>query len=448
MTTIVAVLGRGGGGRADPPTSNHPNPSTGLVLAPTHDNNNNTGFNRAVRLLDPSGEEERLYLVGNAADTTTSSSKEVLSHNNNTKPHHRNDGNGPKNEEDGNHPTITQLYELVQVNDDDGYTSMLLTPNLVVNQPLCTVTPVDPLFWVLSAACPVPLSSSSVTTETSSPPRKWQPLGQLLAGVDLPSVVRSSLDRSQLPHLFQKMNLGDGGSGTDNDNDDDDDSYYYKFCETRALSWLSRKRDAVRAGLVLQQCQSVADGDPHGSTDVGQSGDGAFDSTFRPSGDLLLLSSTTSSTSSASEAPATAVPEPTPDHLTRSPADAKLAQCIDDESVQIVCQYLAPQWRDAFLRHLQLPRAALEGRSRPSAVAVAPPTTVSPSSSVASEGGSGSFPAVVPPTGPTAAAAATPAVRRPAPPPILTKKPKLKESDARGTHKLTNFFTAKKKTKQ
>jgi hypothetical protein len=345
--------------------------------------------------------------------------------------------------------------------------------NEVVNRPLFAFTPVDPLFWILSRFDP-PTSSgrAAAATAAGAPPLRWQPVDQILAALrlGLPRSVVQGLLRSsspegaaggggggggrwcQLDHLFARMEMGDSG----------DDETFHKFCPQRALDWLRRKQEAVHEVLLrLERENRLRRRGPADGDDAAAGGDGRSSSVFVRMGDgeggavaAFDSSFCFSGTENGRDAEGTAPPDadatgasvpdpiPPPDGEEAFALDEATTRRIQDESVQIVCNYLSNPWRDALLKSLELTRTNLEGAPRPS------PKTLA--------GSNGTTARLAPPRLSIemqllGATAATPAGdgkaenrQHPAPssqPP--NKKSKIKPSDTRGMKKLTSFFSKK-----
>jgi hypothetical protein len=399
-------------------------------------------FTQVIRLLDPSGEDERLYLLSTnkpsaAAMSSSSSSLSSSSLNRDA-----------------------QVYELTHVLSDDddhdvsgggtGYTSMFVG-NHVVNKPLHTFTPVDPLFWVLSKFDP-PQQQSSQNEPQPQPQQqqaRWQPLNQIVASLNLalpePLVEELSRPRTsasgqkfrQMDHLFKRMSIG--GGSADVDETSEDDEVFYKFCPDRALRWLTQKQQRVEGVMKSIAIERKQQGDGIGG-DPSSGGGTAFDSGFCFSEDdptdvenrgmADANANNGADGDNANGAKTTAKPATDPTML-----DSAVMQRVKDESVQVVCQYVTPVWRDALLRSMDLARSSLEGK------AASPP-------SKSQAGGAKSSGMPTPHLsieeqllGAGVVGAASLASKKQ--PTLSNKKSKIKPSDSKGMKKMTSFFTKK-----
>lgn len=407
------------------------------ILGADHDDNSPHGetFTQVIRLLDPSGEDERLYLLS----TNKSSSGAA---------------GGCSSFHRG-----TQVFELTHVLSDDddhdvsgggtGYTA-LFVGNHVVNKPLHTFTPVDPLFWVLSKFDPPQQQSSQ--NEPQQQQGRWQPMNQIVAALNLalPEPIVEELSRPrtcgsnqrfrQMDHLLKRMNIGGDSAEEDDENEDE---VFYKFCPDRALHWLKQKQqrvESVMTSIAIEQKQQGA-----GSGGDSSCGGGAnFDSGFcfsaddEPMDNVENRGIVDANANNGTDGAAT-VDETTPKKDTSDSTilDSTAMQRVKDESVQVVCQYLTPAWRDAILRSMDLARSSLEGKA------------ASPQSSKSQAGGAKSKGMPTPHLSieeqllGAGVAGNSSTSKKQQQQPQSNKKSKIKPSDSKGMKKMTSFFTKK-----
>jgi hypothetical protein len=460
MKTIVGLLGAasehagandGGGGDVGDSEEGDQSSREEPVMR-TDRAQGDVSFASTVRLLDPSGEEERLYLLATTASSFHAKSEDL-------------------------NVLLTMIYEIVQVDaGEDGskeYTSMFVN-NEVVNHPLFTFTPVDPLFWILSMFPPPPPSSKS-EEGTSAQPLRWQPMDQILSTLNLglpDSVIRSLLVTvnssgetptgsgwCQLDHLFLRMEGGD-------------EETYHKFCPQKALKWLRRKQEAVQQVLTQveeeknsrrrqSQLSEVDDSASNGNSVFVRIGDkesggaiAAFDASFcfsKTENGGRDDNEDTQELAAVVAASNVIVKDSNPsahDETAARVNDGSTKQILD-ESVQIVCNYLNNPWRDALLRSLTLTRASLEGMSKKSpsssnrndkiSNATTAPLLAPPLLSIEQQllgGGGGDVPV-------TGHGKVDRRQQHPPSSQLPNKKSKLKPSDALGMKKLTSFFAKK-----
>lgn len=198
------------------------------------------------------------------------------------------------------------------------YSSFFVSNRVISNKDLHVVTPVDPLYFLLT----------HFTEE-----EKWQPWDQLVQSKSIPQIVLKGIeqDKTQLKHFFV-INDSYG-----------DDLILYKFKQDLALSWLSKKMDRIQAFL-LQQMDIIQEKE---RMEQGKN-IGAFSSSFHlPRTEQSRESDMTDNTSSLSSSTASV-----PKHDTLlSPSD-KLV--LTKSAAQIICEYLSPFWQKKLLVHLQL----------------------------------------------------------------------------------------------
>jgi hypothetical protein len=243
-------------------------------------------------------------------------------------------------ENDGTHEVFTprryQLCEITRIGCLDEttmdtttkYESYILSstglhaspPYVIQDGSLYVMTPVDPLFWFLpdlSLAQPTPK------------PAVWEPLSQFVQQYD-PILVSCLSDQSQLLHLLTEMHI-------------EDHEPLVQCSVEKTLLWLQRKQEQLELTL-RDQAQ----------TQLSQSkkANGAFCSGF-----------------TIAESTAPTVTPPDSDE-NASPTAKPICR---NESIQLVCQYLSPAWRERFLQHLQVDAALVlqaspDRRKRPKVI--------------------------------------------------------------------------------
>lgn len=190
------------------------------------------------------------------------------------------------------------LAEITIVGDDSTFSSFLLSNYIIQNGEYHVMTPIDPLFWLL----------------TPDWGTSWQPLDQILHAI--PSqVVVECLDRNQLPHLFTKLQDGD--------------DIYYKFSKPKALRWLQRKQQALETLLKARYLFAKE----LESKDAQETG--GFVSGFTLGG-----------SNEPKESPATT------EAAAATEIKRQHRQAYED-SIQIVCNYLSDQWRSSLFEFLE-----------------------------------------------------------------------------------------------
>jgi hypothetical protein len=198
------------------------------------------------------------------------------------------------------------------------YSSFFVSNRVISNKDLHVVTPVDPLYFLLT----------HFTEE-----EKWQPWDQLVQSKSIPQIVLKGIeqDKTQLKHFFV-MNDSYG-----------DDLILYKFKQGLALNWLNKKMDRIQTFLIqqmniLQEKERIEQ-----SKNIG-----AFSSSFHlPPRAEQTRENETTDTSSLSSSTASV-----PKHdILLSPNDTL---ALTKSAAQIICEYLSPFWQKKLLVHLQL----------------------------------------------------------------------------------------------
>jgi len=178
--------------------------------------------------------------------------------------------------------------------------------------------PVDPLFWVLSS---FPHSGAPQDDQ-------WQPMDQILT--HCPPTIVDGMDRHQLQHFFEKMNLQ--GDEDEDDVEEDGEDYYYKFSSELALQWLSKKQQAIQ-NVLHQQRQRAKQKMASKQKDFG-----AFSSGFHLAEEENQPKNQTVGSNNKTKA------ETQEDDLERA----------KEGSIQIICNYLNEEWTQAFLSHMSV----------------------------------------------------------------------------------------------
>jgi len=249
----------------------------------------------------------------------------------------------------------------------DEYASLLVAGHVVgkgVDNGLYVVTPVDPLFWVLSASSAAITSASDQRTTEEKEERseqcrsqqqqqQWQPLEQIIAGYsdgsDSDRTYRywiDALDRDQLPHLLERIDIGDR-------------EYCFRFSEARALRWLSRKRRSVESVLLAHERRAAEHEDKVAAAEAaleqksqqGSACGGAFSSSFQLPEELVSHQTENERPNTTGKGEDNGRDDAT---TKNAAASAKAIARAREESVQIVCNYLNSYWRERFLRNLEL----------------------------------------------------------------------------------------------
>jgi len=180
------------------------------------------------------------------------------------------------------------------------------------------MTRIDPLYFVLREI------------QSTKEGHTWQPLDQL----NISQIVQNAItDSKQWKHVCGVKKLGD-------------DLVLYKFVPEKALEWLVKKQEAAYS-VVCQQVLQSKNSQRRATEKLMSEGGGAYSNTFRlaqdeeeenaavyGSGTNTISNSTTSS--------------PTSD---LSPMEHTAAK---EASVQIVCEYLSPEWQSKLRTHLHM----------------------------------------------------------------------------------------------
>jgi Ydr279p protein triple barrel domain len=221
-----------------------------------------------------------------------------------------------------------QLCEMTAVNSscalDDNYRSFAVAGTgvavqyIVQNGTLHVISPVDALFWLLRDE----QLSCDVTSKA-----QWQPVNQILNQYD--PVIANSIKQQpkQLKHVMVEMALSE-------------DETYAKFSVDNAVRWLQSKQQAVEAVLYRQIVQHTA------KKQTSPTGGGAFLSGFTIAEDESENARLNRNVTTTTQ--------------TKTDNSVQLKQRAKEESIQVVCNYLSPLWRERFLQHLQVSANILE----------------------------------------------------------------------------------------
>jgi hypothetical protein len=310
------------------------------------------------------------------------------------------------------------------------------SPSLLVGRStdLWCVSPVDALFFLLATPACQPTNTTTTTPTTSTGnARPWQPLDQLFAAGSLDSSTYAPLHATwlaQLDTLYTSLEI-------------DEDTLVYKFNEQKALEWLTQKQQRVQKVLETQAAQSSV------AEEKNKESKKAFSSSFTVSDDLLPTSKSSGSSSEHNLQQETMVsPNNTTANSSQESSSSSSSPTVLTkprmESIQIVCSYLSPAWRTAFLQHMKESEESCLSSS----------TGGSKKRRVTEEGANscsngGGLPSVqqetdwnrIMVTG-TASSSST-AKKVEAPPKLTVQQKKLAKTNVKGMSKMTAFFKKK-----
>ena len=206
------------------------------------------------------------------------------------------------------------IYEMQSVSRK--YGSFFVGSRVISNGALHVMTRVDPLFFVLA--------SLDATKEGRA---QWQPLDQL----QVPQVLQDALpDPKQWKHVCAVKNL------------DHDDLVLYKFQECKALAWLVKKQHAAFQ-VVSQQMLESKRNIRQVTDKLMSEGGGAFSNTFHLIADDDEAENGMDTTNNAASS------------STLSTELTSLERTVAKEaSVQIICEYLSPDWQIKLRKHLHM----------------------------------------------------------------------------------------------
>jgi hypothetical protein len=198
------------------------------------------------------------------------------------------------------------------------FSSFLVGRHVVKDGNLYVLSPVDPLFFVLRGN----------GVAEGKKPTSWQPFGQALEYLCHDKVVRDCVTESQLGHLCQTLC-----------NDQTDNVAYFKFSDTKALTWLKSKQERVYLCLLNQEqehqrrLQGLLANRPQGSN---SKAGGSTSSTFYIPDDPMAAAPSATQTSK----------EGLISHQT--------LQKLKWESLQVVCNYLSEEWTTKLLDAMEV----------------------------------------------------------------------------------------------
>jgi hypothetical protein len=211
---------------------------------------------------------------------------------------------------------ITRIFEVQSISHPKSleHASFFVSNRVISNMDLHVVTPVDPLYLLLSHF---------------QDEEKWQPWDQLVQSKSIPQIVLKGIeqDKTQLKHFFE-INDSYG-----------DDLILYKFKHDLVMSWLQKKVDRIKAFLTLQmdivqekkQFQNI----------------GAFSSSFH----LSHTQKTEDSSESSETSPSSLTPSPQSGTTLCHPEESIL---LTKSAAQIISEYISPFWQTKLLERLEL----------------------------------------------------------------------------------------------
>jgi hypothetical protein len=266
--------------------------------------------------------------------------------------------NNEPNMNPSNANQATRIFEVQSISHPKSleHASFFVSNRVISNMDLHVVTPVDPLYLLLSHF---------------KDEEKWQPWDQLVQSKSIPQIVLKGIeqDKTQLKHFFE-INDSYG-----------DDLILYKFKHELVLSWLQKKINRIQTFLTLQLDIAREKEQMEQRNNIG-----AFSSSFHLS--HITEKTEESETSEASSHPPSLTPSSQSD-TTINPEDQRI---LKKSAVQIICEYLSPFWQTKLLERLELAEGDLHqvktnvGRNEsnisqqtcpPSTHAVTPPSSSS-----------------------------------------------------------------------
>ncbi len=209
-----------------------------------------------------------------------------------------------------------QIIETQSLEAD--FSSFLVGRHVVKDGNLYVFNPVDPLFFVLQGSC-----------ESQRQSTTWQSFDQTLERLVPDQIVRGCVMQSQLGHLCQTLC-----------NDQTDNVTFFKFSETKALSWLEKKRERVYQCMLDQEKQhqlrrqALLARRPQGSS-TNRAGGSVSSTFFVPEDPIVSLTSPING-------------EEVIPHST--------LQRLKMESLQIVCNYLSEYWTEKLIESVKVPQ--------------------------------------------------------------------------------------------
>ena len=211
---------------------------------------------------------------------------------------------------------ITRIFEVQSISHPKSldHASFFVSNRVISNMDLHVVTPVDPLYLLLSHF---------------HDEEKWQPWDQLVQSKSIPQIVLKGIeqDKTQLKHFFE-INDSYG-----------DDLILYKFKHDLVLSWLQKKVDRIKAFLTLQM--EITQEKEQGQNI------GAFSSSFH----LSHTQKTGDSSESSETLPSSLTPSSQSDTTLCRTEDSIL---LTKSAAQIISEYISPFWQTKLLERLEL----------------------------------------------------------------------------------------------
>jgi hypothetical protein len=265
-------------------------------------------------------------------------------------------------------------------NNNNTYQSFLISNNrnnsnnndtssssyVVQDGSLYTMTPMDPLFWLLrDSYLPIPSTNTTISLTTSSsttiirmdiesppppwPKQQWQPLLQFLQEYDpviQKCVYGKQSAQPQYKHLLNEMSMG---NHTINDDDDDDSMILVQFSIEKALLWLHRKQQTVEQYLLHSASTPPPNVCSHSENGSASRHSGAFSSGFTIAKENKATAVSTNTTATNVENN-----DEKEQKQNEKRQQQQLHNMVKEESVQLVCNYLSPAWQDHFLQYLKI----------------------------------------------------------------------------------------------
>ena len=234
-----------------------------------------------------------------------------------------------------------QQYHIYEVQSlETKYGSYFLGSHVVSDGNMYIATRVDPLFFVLYY-----LTSPSSSSSSSS--NKWQPLDQL----EIPEIIRTVISNDkQYHHLCQVNNqLGD-------------DMLLYKLSHDNVLKWLTRKQEKAyhvlhdQAILARRKAEEEA---------VNGSSNSAMSKGFYLLDDHHHHhhhnNNNNNNVPAATTTTATTTTPLQDSTCTSLPFELSSSEqsTVHQHSMQIVCDYVTPEWRTKYMEHVGQPEAVL-----------------------------------------------------------------------------------------
>jgi hypothetical protein len=362
---------------------------------------------------------------------------------------------------------VAVIYELHVLEDaeDAEYRSFAIASTTENNQHYSRIisngkiylpTPIDPLFWFVSA-----FSVRRQQQKQQQAPA-WQPIPQFLESScqKIPAVIRQMVPLEQLCHIVKTMRIDNGEDDKDGNDEKKTDAektspskladlqhlYYCKFDEMRILQWLQAKQLAVQKVLSRQQQHRAL----RQTLQHQKQQNGAFCDNFH-------LTSSPVTTTTTTVTPSSEQPPPTSPSISKNNNNNNddipvLDAPMDDEtcrieSIQIVSEYLDEFWRCKFWEASGVtPEQVLEETTTTSLPKKRSQEQIGPESYnntnkfiMAENGVENDHPVATTATKNTTTTTKSNATA------ITTGAKRLAKVNTKGIPKMSSFFTAKKK---